>query len=96
MDVICAFSLTESINTEESTADDTDIQTPLTPNDNIYTLTKHSNKAFMNLEAKIEKRESKSNNVEEVFGKQNQLGAITNLKETLQDQQKLSNVIYKQ
>ena len=64
MDVICAFSLTESINTEESTADDTDIQTPLTPNDNIYTLTKHSNKAFMNLEAKIEKRESKSNNVE--------------------------------
>ena len=64
MDVICAFSLTESINTEESTADDTDIQTPLTPNDNIYTLIKHSNKAFMNLEAKIEKRESKSSNVE--------------------------------
>ena len=51
------LTITESVNRAESTADNNtpsthaDIQTPLTTNDNISSLTKHSDKAFMNMEA---------------------------------------------
>ena len=50
---------TESVNSEESTAYNNtpsthaDIQTPFTTNDNLSSLTKHSDKAFMNMEAKF-------------------------------------------
>ena len=50
---------TELVNCEKSTADNNtpsthaDIQTPLTTNDNLSSLTKHSDKAFMNMEAKF-------------------------------------------
>ena len=53
------LTITESINSEESTADNNtpsthaDIQTPLTTNGNLSSLTKHSDKTFMNLEAKF-------------------------------------------
>ena len=53
------LTITESVNRAESTADNNtpsthaDIQTPLTTNDNISSLTKHSDKAFMNMEAKF-------------------------------------------
>ena len=53
------LAITESVNRAESTADNNtpsthaDIQTPLTTNDNISSLTKHSDKAFMNMEAKF-------------------------------------------
>ena len=53
------LTITESVNRVESTADNTtpsthaDIQTPLTTNENISSLTKHSDKAFMNMEAKF-------------------------------------------
>ena len=53
------LTITESVNSEESTADNntpsthSDIQTPLTTNDNLFSLTKHSDKAFMNMEAKF-------------------------------------------
>ena len=51
------LTITESVNRGESTADNNspsihaDIQTPLTTYDNISSLTKHSDKAFMNMEA---------------------------------------------
>ena len=51
------LTITESVNSEESTADNNtpsthaEIQTPLTTNDNLSSLTKHSDKAFMNMEA---------------------------------------------
>ena len=53
------LTITESVNSEESTADNNtrsthaDIQTPLTTNDDLSSLTKHSDKAFMNMEAKF-------------------------------------------
>ena len=53
------LTITESVNSEESTADNNtpsthaDIQTSLTTNDNLSSLTKHSDKAFMNMEAKF-------------------------------------------
>ena len=53
------LAITESVNRAESTADNNtpsthaDIQTPLTTNDNISSLTKHSDKAFMNIETKF-------------------------------------------
>ena len=53
------LTITESVNSEESTADNNtpsihaDIQTPLTTNDNLSSLIKHSDKAFMNMEVKI-------------------------------------------
>ena len=53
------LAITESVNRAESTADNNtpsthaDIQTPLTTNDNIPSLTKHSDKAFMNMKAKF-------------------------------------------
>ena len=53
------LTITESVNRAESTADNNtpsthaDIQTPLTANKNISSLTKHSDKAFMNMEAKV-------------------------------------------
>ena len=53
------LTITESVNTAESTADNNipsthaDILTPLTTNDNISSLTKHSDKACMNMEAKF-------------------------------------------
>ena len=53
------LAITESVNRAESTADNNtpstnaDIQILLTTNDNISSLTKHSNKAFMNMEAKF-------------------------------------------
>ena len=53
------LTITESISSEESTADNNtpsthaDIQTHLTRNDNLSSLAKHSDKAFMNMEAKI-------------------------------------------
>ena len=51
------LTITESVNSEESTADNNtpsthaEIQTPLTTNDNLSSLTKHSDKAFLNMEA---------------------------------------------
>ena len=51
------LTITESLNSEQSTADNNtpstnaDIQTPLTTNDNLSSMTKHSDKAFMNMEA---------------------------------------------
>ena len=54
------LAITESVNNEESTADNNtpsihhaDIQTPLTTNDNLSSLTKHSDKAFMIMETKF-------------------------------------------
>ena len=53
------LKITESINSEESTADNNtpsthaDNQTPLTTNDNLSSLAKHSDKTFMNMEAKF-------------------------------------------
>ena len=53
------LTITESVNRVESTADNTtpsthaDIQTPLTTNENISSLTKHTDKDFMNMEAKF-------------------------------------------
>ena len=53
------LTITESVNRGESTAGNNppsthaDIQTPLTTNDNIFSLTKHSDKGFMNMEAKF-------------------------------------------
>ena len=53
------LTITESVNGKESTADNNtssihaDIQTPLTTNDNLSSLIKHSDKAFMNIEAKV-------------------------------------------
>ena len=53
------LAITESVNNTESTADNNtpsthaDIQTPLTTNDNLSSLTKHNDKAFMNIEAKF-------------------------------------------
>ena len=53
------LTITESVNSEESTADNNtpsthaDIQTSLTTNGNLSSLTKHSDKAFMNMEAKF-------------------------------------------
>ena len=47
------LAITESVNGEESTADNNtpsthaDIQSPLTTTDNLSSLTKHSDKAFM-------------------------------------------------
>ena len=52
------LTITGSVNSEESTADNNtpsthaDNQTPLTTNDNLSSFTKHSDKAFMNMEAK--------------------------------------------
>ena len=52
-------AITESVNSEESTADintpstHADIQTPLTTNDNLSSLTKHSDIAFMIVESKF-------------------------------------------
>ena len=51
------LTITESVIRAESTADNNspsthaNIQTPLTTNDNISSLTKHSDKAFMNMKA---------------------------------------------
>ena len=53
------LAITESVNSEESTVDNntpsthTDIQTPVSTNDNLSSLTKHSDKPFMNMEAKL-------------------------------------------
>ena len=53
------LATTESVNNEESSADNNtpsthaDIQTPLTTNDNLSSLTKHSDKALMIMEAKF-------------------------------------------
>ena len=53
------WTITESVNRTESAADNytplthADIQTPLTTNDKTFSLTKHSDKAFMNMEAKF-------------------------------------------
>ena len=53
------LTITESVNRVESTADNTtpsthaDIQTPLTTNENISSLTKQSDKDFMNMEVKF-------------------------------------------
>ena len=53
------LTVTEPVNSEESTADNNtpsthaDIQTPFTTNYNLYSLTKHSDKAFMDMEAKF-------------------------------------------
>ena len=58
------LTVTESVNSEESTADNNtpsthdDIQTPLTTKDNLSSLTKHSDEAFMNMEAKFSALES--------------------------------------
>ena len=52
------LTITKPIKSVESTADNNtplthvDIQTPLATNDNLSSLTKHSHKAFMNMEAK--------------------------------------------
>ena len=52
-------AISESVNSEELTADNntplthSDIQTPLTINNNLPSLTKHIDKPFMNMEAKI-------------------------------------------
>ena len=51
------LTITGPVNSEESNADNNtpsthaDIQTPLTTNQNLFSLTKHSDKAFMNMEA---------------------------------------------
>ena len=53
------IAISESVNSEELTADNntplthSDIQTPLTINNNLPSLTKHIDKPFMNMEAKI-------------------------------------------
>ena len=53
------LTITVSVNSTKSTADNnapsthTDIQTPLTTKDNLSGLTKHSDKAFMKMEAKF-------------------------------------------
>ena len=50
------LTITESVNSEKSTANNNtpsihaDIQTPLITNDNLSSLTKHRNKAFMNMD----------------------------------------------
>ena len=51
------LTIAESVNSEESTADNytpsthTEIQIPLTTNDNFFSLRKHSGKAYMNMGA---------------------------------------------
>ena len=53
------LTITLSVNDEKSAADNNipsthaDIQTPLSTNDNISSLTKHSDKAFMKMKAKF-------------------------------------------
>ena len=53
------LTITESVNSEESTAGNNtpsthaDIQTTISTNDNLSSLTKHSDKAFMNMEVKF-------------------------------------------
>ena len=53
------LTIAESVNSEESTTDNNtpsthaDSQTPLATNGNLSSLTKHSDKAFMNMEAKF-------------------------------------------
>ena len=53
------LAITESGNNEESTADNNtpsthaDIQTALTTNNNLYSLTKQSDRAFMNIQARF-------------------------------------------
>ena len=53
------LTITKPVKSAESTADNNtlsthvDIQTPLTTNYNLSNLTKHSDKAFMNMEAKF-------------------------------------------
>ena len=52
------LTITESVNITESTANnnapltDADTQIPLTTNDNLFSMTKQSDQAFMNMEAK--------------------------------------------
>ena len=53
------LTITESVNITESTANnnapltDADTQIPLTTNDNLFSMTKQSDQAFMNMEAKF-------------------------------------------
>ena len=53
------LAITESGNNKESTADNNtpsthaDIQTVLTTNNNLYSLTKQSDRAFMNIQARF-------------------------------------------
>ena len=53
------LTTTESVNSEELTADNNThqpmltMQTPLTTNDNLSSLTKHTGRAFMSMEAKL-------------------------------------------
>ena len=64
------LTIIKPVKSAESTADNdtrsthVDTQTPLTTNDNISSLTKHSDKAFMNMEAKYNPHQNLISNLE--------------------------------